>query len=105
MARGNFITDRRNENNPNYKHGGKGTRLFSIWANMKTRCCNPRGSKFNLYGSRGITVCDEWKNDFKAFYDWSMSNGYDDDLTLTELIMTKGMLQIIADGQLHGNRY
>ena len=31
---------------------------------------------------RGIKVCDEWKNSFQSFYDWSMSNGYNDVLTL-----------------------
>lgn len=30
-------------------------------------------------------MCDEWKNDFTAFRDWAMSNGYDDDLTIDRL--------------------
>jgi hypothetical protein len=37
------------------------------------------------WGKRGITVCDEWKNDFKVFYDWSMSHGYQDDLTIDRI--------------------
>lgn len=83
--RGNFVTDRSGINNPNYKHGGKGTRLYSIWANMKTRCSNPKHMHFDRYGARGITVCDEWKNDFLKFYDWAMSHGYEDHLTIDRI--------------------
>jgi hypothetical protein len=88
--RGNFVTDRSGINNPNYKHGGKGTRLYSIWANMKTRCSNPKHMHFDRYGGRGITVCDEWKNDFQAFYDWAMSHGYSDDLSIDRIDNDKG---------------
>ena len=27
-------------------------------------------------------MCDEWKNNFQAFYDWSISNGYTEGLTI-----------------------
>lgn len=30
-------------------------------------------------------MCDEWRNDFQAFYDWSMENGYDDTLTIDRI--------------------
>ena len=68
-----------------YKHGGKGTRLYRIWQQMKNRCHNPKTSRFKDYGGRGITVCDEWKNDFQAFYNWAMANGYSDDLTIDRI--------------------
>lgn len=80
--RGNFITDRNGNKNPNYKHGLRNTRLFRIWNNMKTRCYNPNAEHYDRYGERGIIVCDEWLNDFQAFYDWAMSNGYQENLTL-----------------------
>lgn len=72
-------------NKNHYIHGKRKTRLYRIWTNMKTRCINPNDPHFERYGRRGITVCDEWKNDFKAFYDWSMSNGYADDLTIDRI--------------------
>lgn len=83
--RGNFVTDRNGCNNPNYKHGLRDTRLFSIWCNMKNRCYNPNSTFFQHYGGRGITVCDEWQHDFLAFYDWAMSNGYSDDLSIDRI--------------------
>ena len=69
----------------NYKHGMKGTRLYRIWLNIKNRCSNPKSDRFKDYGGRGINVCEEWKKDFKSFHDWSISNGYDDDLTIDRI--------------------
>lgn len=66
-------------------HGGKGTRLYSIWKAMKTRCYNPNFHAYPIYGGRGISVCDEWKSDFQKFRDWSLSNGYEDDLTIDRI--------------------
>ena len=34
---------------------------------MKTRCFNSRSPKYPDYGGRGITMCDRWRRDFKAF--------------------------------------
>lgn len=69
----------------NFKHGGKGTRLYRIWQAMKTRCLNPNFERFSDYGGRGITICEEWENDFQSFHDWSMKNGYSDDLTIDRI--------------------
>jgi hypothetical protein len=49
---------------------------------MKSRCLNPNNKKYKNYGGRGIKVCDEWLHDFQAFYDWAMSRGYEEGLTL-----------------------
>ena len=64
------------------KHGLERTRIYRIWNGMMIRCYNPKSNRYNRYGGRGITVCDEWKNDVKAFYDWAMANGYQDHLTI-----------------------
>lgn len=61
----------------NKRHDGSQSRLYTVWNGMKNRCYSPNSSAFKNYGARGITVCDEWKNDFQAFFSWSMKNGYD----------------------------
>jgi hypothetical protein len=72
-------------NKNHYIHGKRKTRLYRIWANVKTRCTNKNDPHYNRYGGRGITVCDEWKNDFEAFCNWAMSNDYADDLTIDRI--------------------
>lgn len=41
---------------------------YVCWASMIQRCTNPRASKYNLYGGRGITVCSEWIQSFERFF-------------------------------------
>ena len=52
---------------PGYKHGGKNTRLYSIWHAMKSRCYCKKTKTYKSYGGKGVKVCDEWNNDFSAF--------------------------------------
>ncbi len=49
-------------------HGGTYTKEYVIWSGMKKRCFNPRSPAFKYYGSRGITMCDEWRGSFERFY-------------------------------------
>jgi hypothetical protein len=63
-------------------HNKTHTRLYNIWHGMKLRCSNKKSKDYKNYGGRGITVCDEWINDFKVFYDWAINNGYSDDLSI-----------------------
>jgi hypothetical protein len=51
----------------NLRHGQHNSKLHRVWAQMKQRCENPHHKNYKHYGARGITVCDEWKNDFRAF--------------------------------------
>lgn len=46
--------------------GGKRMPEYGIWAGMKERCSNPKCKKFERYGSRGISVCEDWQ-DFASF--------------------------------------
>ena len=64
------------------KQGHKGTRLYSIWQNMKARCKGSTSHNKKYYTDKGITVCDEWVNDFPAFKAWALQNGYDDTLSI-----------------------
>jgi len=59
--------------------------LFSKWRDFKNRCYNSKSPRFNCYGARGIKVCDEWRNDFTAFYNWSIRAGWSDGLTIERM--------------------
>lgn len=72
------------------KHGLSGSRIYRIWTEMNHRCYLKSDTSFKKYGAKGITVCEEWRNDFKSFYEWSMSHGYDDTLTIDRIDNNKG---------------
>lgn len=59
-------------------HGLRHTRLYNVWLSMKDRCYNKNSKCYHRYGGRGITVCDEWRSDFVAFYNWAIQTGYDE---------------------------
>lgn len=67
------------------KHGHNKCRLHRIWKNMTQRCQNPNHPNYDRYGGRGITICREWQNDFQSFYNWAMSHGYSDELTIDRI--------------------
>lgn len=62
-------------------HGESKTRLYRIWRNMRTRCNNDHSGN---YGNRGIKHCEEWYS-FENFMEWSLNNGYKDDLTIDRI--------------------
>ena len=66
-------------------HGKCYTRLYIIWTKMKDRTLNTKHKHYNGYGGRGITICEEWKNDFMSFYNWAMKNGYSDKLSIDRI--------------------
>lgn len=77
-----------------YKHGyarhGEYNRLYAIWSHMIDRCHNPKNPSYRNYGKRGITVCDEWKNDVNSFMEWANKNGYSDNLSIDRIDNNKG---------------
>lgn len=40
----------------------------TAWANMKARCYNKNSEFYYLYGAKGITVSNEWKDSFEQFF-------------------------------------
>lgn len=69
----------------NKKHGMHHTQLYREWGYMKNRCYNPNSDSYKYYGARGIIICDEWKDDFMAFYNWAYNNGYVDGLSIERI--------------------
>lgn len=67
------------------KHGQSNNRIYHIWENIIQRCTNKTGRDYHAYGGRGIQLCDEWRNSFKVFHEWAISNGYKDSLTIDRI--------------------
>ena len=72
-------------------HGYGNSPVYHIYCNMVDRCTNPYNYNYELYGGRGIRVCDEWLNSennydgLKNFHDWAMSHGYKEGLTIDRI--------------------
>jgi hypothetical protein len=48
---------------------GKYKSEYWAWHEMKKRCLKPENKSYPDYGGRGITVCQEWLDDFALFFD------------------------------------
>ena len=68
----------------NTTHGLNGTRIYNIWGGIKDRTLKPKNKHYHYYGGRGIKICEAWL-DVRIFYDWAMSNGYSDELTIDRI--------------------
>lgn len=53
----------------NKTHGMRGSKIYSVWTGIKTRCYNQNDHNYLRYGARGIKMCDSWKGSFESFYE------------------------------------
>lgn len=65
-------------------------RLHNTYSSMKKRCYNQNNKSYKYYGAKGITVCEEWLHSFDSFYNWALSNGYEDNLSIDRIDSNKG---------------
>ena len=72
------------------KHGMYKSKLYKVWANMRKRCYNSNEKDYKTYQGRKITVCKEWNESFISFYNWAVTNGYKDGLTIDRIDNDKG---------------
>ena len=74
------------------EHGLSKTRLYNIYSGMKQRCYNHNNQHYQWYGGKGITICNEWLGDngLQNFFEWSLSHGYNENLTIDRLDSSKG---------------
>lgn len=61
------------------------TKLKAVYYNLLQRCFNQKNPGYRNYGGRGITVCNEWRNDINSFIKWSLNNGYADGLQIDRI--------------------
>lgn len=69
----------------NIKHGMSKHKLMRTLADIKQRCLNPNCKAYSRYGAKNINICDEWKNNSNSFFEWSINNGYQENLTIDRI--------------------
>lgn len=72
----------KSKNSSKRTHGGVGTRLYTIWENMRRRCLRPNAKEKEIY--KDISICNEWSS-FDIFRTWANNTGYSDALTLDRI--------------------
>lgn len=66
----------------NILHGDTDSSLYRRYKHILYRCYNPKCKDYSNYGGRGIKICNEWLDNYKAFREWSLQNGYKEELTI-----------------------
>ena len=75
----------------NYVHGltanGKRHKLYRMRDGFIYRCykISQPNKGYDTYRAKGISVCEEWRSSPVAFYNWAMSNGWKDGLTIDRI--------------------
>jgi len=64
-------------------------RLYHIFNNMLNRTGEYRKGN-DYYTTTNIKVCDEWAQDRRKFFEWSLANGYASNLTIDRINNSKG---------------
>lgn len=69
------------------KHGISAShpKIYHAYMDMMARCYNPDLKNFHRYGGRGIMVCEEWKTNLESFLNWSLQNGFEENLSLDRI--------------------
>lgn len=67
------------------KHGKSKHPIYKAWWGMKDRCYAKNNHHYKNWGARGIVMCDEWLNNFQAFYDWAIANNWNKGLELDRI--------------------
>lgn len=66
-------------------HNESHTRLYRIFRGMHTRCYQSSAPEYKWYGEKGITVTQEWYENFVNFKTWAINSGYGSLLTIDRI--------------------
>lgn len=53
--------------------------------NMIKRCHRPGSNRYERYGGRGIKVCDQWRYNQTAFFEWAVANGFSEGMSIERI--------------------
>jgi len=66
-------------------HGLSQDIFYRLHKNIISRCYNTNDKRYKDWGGRGITVCNEWRNNFLKFYEWAKNSGWQMGLTIDRI--------------------
>lgn len=69
---------------PRTRNGMSNNPIYVVYNSIRTRT-KPNYFEKHLYYDKGIKMCDEWKNDYMAFFKWAEQNGYKKGLVIDRI--------------------
>ncbi len=76
-----------NKTKHGYRKVNNTHRAYAAYISMMDRCYNKNNNGYQWYGAKGVTVCDEWKDNPAAFVEWSIANGWEKGLHIDKDIL------------------
>lgn len=80
------------------KHGHRSAKnthpLYKVYRGILNRCYNENDPNYRFYGAKGVTICNDWRNDPSSFIQWALANNWkkglhiDKDIKCMELGIT-----------------
>ena len=71
---------------PNRDH-----KLYRVWADTKNKIAQGKDSSHYVsYGSKNITMCEQWYFSYDIFFDWAIKNGWKESLSIDRINNDKG---------------
>lgn len=66
-------------------HGMSNHPLYRVRKSIIERTTHKNNCHYSCYGGRGITICKEWLESPKSFFDWALKNGYKKGLSIDRI--------------------
>lgn len=74
------------------RYGTGSAILRGVYQSMVDRCYKKSATGYRSYGAKGVSVCKEWLDRPKSFYEWAIDNGWKKGLQVDKDIKGNGKL-------------
>jgi len=78
--------------------------LYSTYRGIKRRCYGKNNHSYKYYGGNNVIMCEEWRSDYAAFYNWAIANGWEKGLHIDKDIKWKEKYGI-SPGKLYSPEF
>lgn len=75
---------------PRAEHGMSSHPLYRVWQDMVRRCHVSTDQRYPWYGAKGITVCQQWRDDPVAFINWCLAQGWQPEMEIDKDLKVSG---------------
>ena len=74
------------------EHGMSRHPLYKIWQDMIQRCHVPTCQRYPWYGAKGVSVCQQWRENPVAFIEWCLTKGWQPGMEIDKDLKVPGSM-------------